>query len=176
MRSLFAVVLLLAACGPCPKPPTAPAAPGASPEGGAGAGVAAPAGEHGDVPCARYGTLGLYAVPHGKEQRTHPAFAEAEVAYETALMSDDQQDPVSSAKSYLACAVALRAVPDDDWQRALADQNADVCYYNVMVMYANAGRFASEGRAVLDQAAADDPRLADKLRGYLAEPLADCAR
>ncbi len=172
MRAVLACALLLAACGPCPTP----AKPGATADAPADVVADGADGVADEWTCARYGVMGLHGVRAGAHTAPHPGLATAQQAYDAALAAAEHEDDLAAAGHFLACARALREVPDDDAQRDTAERNADICYYDAMVAFANAGRFESDGRAQLEQAATDDPRLAAKLREYLADPLHDCAR
>jgi hypothetical protein len=171
MRALLASVLLLAACGPCPKPAAQEPAPG----GAATTGGEVIEPDLAAAPTCAYGSMMTGIAPGDPSPVVEAAQAEFSKGIE--LVAKDpatRADMLAAANHFMACAGALRAIPDDDPVRDFADGTADVCYYNAMGAYATAGRWAAEGKAKFEQAVIDDPRMAEAIRVYLADPLTDC--
>lgn len=107
-----------------------------------------------------------------------PAFddANAQAQHDEELAAGAARtDMATAARHYLACATRFRSVPDDDPLRDAARYNAIGCYENAMYAFAMAGRFGSEGKATLERAIKEDPRMAPELRRMLASPPSDCA-
>lgn len=121
--------------------------------------------DHGSSECAEY---------HAKIGRrpfeaAHAAASKAYAAGEAA-----RQDQSAAAAHFLECARAYHSVPEHDplWNTAL--QNMTVCYSNYALALANAGRFASQGRAVLEQERVAEPRLASTITEILKKSLSEC--
>jgi hypothetical protein len=172
MRVLLAALLLLAACGPCPTP----AAPAPTP-GGDGVTVTGEVVEP-DLaaePTCAYGWM-MVGAPIGEPPPAYEAARkELSAAFELGAKDPSTRaDQLAAANHFMACTVALRAIPDGDPVRDFADGFADVCYYNAMGAFATAGRWTSEGKARFEQAVIDDPRMAQNIRVYLEDPLPDC--
>ena len=107
-----------------------------------------------------------------------PAFddANAQAQHDEELAAGAARtDMAAAARHHLACATRFRTVPDDDPLRDAARYNAIGCYENAMYAFAMAGRFAAEGRATLERAIKEDPRMAPELRRMLSAPPSDCA-
>lgn len=130
--------------------------------------------ELGTPACGLYAMKVLPRRAPGSHASSHPAMASAEAAAEQAATASEGGDHVEAARRYLACATRHREVPEDHPLRAAATANAEICYENAIYSYANAGRFAAEGRAVIERAVAEDPRHADFLRARLADPPSEC--
>ena len=126
--------------------------------------------------CLKYGYYVLYdAIPPSE---TRSAFVAANAAatrdYAIAEDAESKGDHHEAALRFLACAKRYRAVPEADVLWSSAAKNADLCYGNAMLAYANARAFEREGKPALEQAVSDDPRLADAIRARLAKPPTEC--
>lgn len=99
--------------------------------------------------------------------------AKQDHAQATAAVEHDRH--AEAAGHWLACGKRYQTVPDGDPLRALAQQNAEMCFSNAMYAYASGGVLASEGRAKLEQAGDEDRRVAPRIRALLAKAPRDCA-
>ncbi len=169
-------VLVLIGCSGGTGRPTSPApadpiaAPVASDSEETGAAI------HTD--CASYTYYALYhAVPasHTNEETFMAANSAAHADVHAATAAADVGDHHAAAKRFLSCALRYRPIPDASTLIETARKNAASCYKNAVYAYVNAGRFASEGRALLEQAALDDPRMAALIKEQLATAPSDCA-
>lgn len=129
---------------------------------------------------------GMYGVCHSDHASTHCAEFYAkigrrpfEAAHAAALRAHAAgqaatKDQPAAAAHFLECARAYRSVPEQDplWNTAL--RNMTLCYSNYALALANAGRFASQGRAVLEQERLAEPRLASAISELLNKPLSEC--
>jgi hypothetical protein len=102
------------------------------------------------------------------------AIAAAQADYDAATAANDAHHPRAAAQQFLACARRFLAVPKGDPLEDTAIYDAQVCYYDAIYAYANAGAVAAEGKPALEQAAAADPRLAAYIRKELADAPSDC--
>ena len=129
--------------------------------------------------CVPYAYYGLKMTSFPSETGDHAAFHAADGAArehaETATTAADAKRYGDAARAFFACAVDYRAVPAGDPGLALALDNARACYGNAISAFANAGQWASAGRALVERAEHDDPRLADYLRDQVAKAPSDCA-
>jgi hypothetical protein len=103
------------------------------------------------------------------------AITAAQADYDAATKASEAHHPREAAHQFLACARRFLAVPAGDHFEETAIYDAQVCYYDAIYAYANAGALGAEGRAALAQAAADDPRSAAYIRKELADAPDDCA-
>ncbi len=129
---------------------------------------------------------GVYGVCHSDHVSTHCAdfyakigrrpFEAAHAAASLAHAAGQAATPdqPAAAAHFLECARAYRSVPEHDplWKTAL--KNMTACYSNYALALANAGRFASQGRAVLEQERVAEPRLASAISEILNKPLSEC--
>ena len=131
-----------------------------------------------ELPCAAYAIPALYDLSYGSETSGHEAALAAHEAarhaFEAGMSAGDNHQYGEAARLYFECAVHYRLVADSDPQITMITKNAQLCYDSAMYAYAEAGRFAAEGRAALEQAALDDPRLAPSLHKMLANAPTDC--
>jgi len=102
------------------------------------------------------------------------AIVAAHADYDAATAANDAHHPRAAAQKFLACARRFLAVPAGDPLEDSAIYDAQVCYYDAIYAYANAGALGAEGRAALEQAAAADPRSAAYIRKELADAPSDC--
>src|SRR5262249_51966483 len=144
MRLTVAAVSLLAcgavgvvgsACGH--NPPPAPMANAATPAQGVCAGYV-------------YQVLSASAPGEGARPPMVTAYDAASAAAETdvdaANQADAAHDPLTAAHKFLDCAHRFRQVPPGDPMESDALAGAQVCDYDAIYAFANAGRFAREGR------------------------------
>lgn len=177
IRSLAAALLTLLSCASL-RTSTSPPPPTAAP----------PEEQLHCLPYHFYGLYsGMYGVCHSDHVSSHcadfyakigrrpfeAAHAAASLAYAAGTAAT--QDQPTAAAHFLECARAYRSVPEHDplWNTAL--KNMTACYLNYALALANAGRFASQGRAVLEQERITEPRLASAITGILNKPLSECA-
>lgn len=176
IKSMAAALLTLLSCASL-HTSTSPAPPTAEP----------PEEELRCVPYHFYilysGTYGVCHSDHGSSycadffarigRRPFEAAHTAASLAHTAGMAATQDQP-SAAAHFLECARAYRSVPEHDplWNTAL--KNMTLCYSNYALALANAGRFASQGRAVLEQERLAEPRLASAISEILNKPVSEC--
>jgi hypothetical protein len=177
IRSLAAALLTLLSCASL-RTSTSSAPPTAEP----------PEEELHCLPYHFYGLYsGMYGVCHSDHVSSYcadfyakigrrpfeAAHAAASLAHAAGNGSHTTISPVAAAH-FLECARAYRSVPEHDplWNTAL--KNMTACYSNYALALANAGRFASQGRAVLEQERIAEPRLASAITEILNKPLSEC--
>jgi len=159
MRRLISAIILLAlGCGGSSSPPPAAAPAPAQKQESVG-----PVVGHGS--CEYF----LYALKMVGDGDNHPAFGIAAAAADEGEAADQAGDSKAAARKFLDCARAFRDVPDDHVQRSLAAENAGYCYKNAYYCFGKANAFKSEGRAVLEKARGEDPRMATVLDELLAK-------
>ncbi|MBA3549061.1 MAG: hypothetical protein H0T76_21465 [Nannocystis sp.] len=134
-----------------------------------------------DIQCGRYGhgvLMGGRSTRNGASDA--PAFDAAQAAaerdVEAAELANEARDDRAAAEHFLACAQRYRAVPDADPLHRTARRNAMTCYRNTRWAYANAGLWASEGKAAFTLAVQEDPRHSAELEQMLATPVTECTR
>jgi hypothetical protein len=150
MKRLLAIVMLVG-CGAPPRPVTPPPV------------TLTPA------TCGTYAYLELGGTRDGDEVGAFDA-ASHDVA--TAAAATERGDARAAALAYLACAGRFRAVTGSGHDTAFA--SATMCYRNASWAFANAGRWAAEGKAALEAAAKDDPAHAAELAQLVASPPSEC--
>lgn len=128
-------------------------------------------------PCTAYEFYGLSLTSFPSETGAHDAFDTADAAarahYDRGAAAGATRDYAEAAKEFLACGGAYRAVPDADPGIATAIKNAQRCYKNAILSFANAGTLHAQG-VLLDLTASDDHRLADYIRAELAKAPIEC--
>jgi hypothetical protein len=170
--AIFSILLAACASSPPPPSPAAAKAPAATTVESTG-----PGGPHDDKrksKCAQvqYVFKVMYSGAAGPLSPFHTADDAAKADYERAAAATE--DPHAAALHFLDCAKRYRVVPDGDSSWAIAKANAEVCYYDTIYAFANASHFADEGKALLEQAATEDPRLASYINGQLEHPPTEC--
>ena len=165
MRWLGTTIVMAAlGCGgtsPAPaSPPASPPPPSAQEE------TVQPVMGHGTCGYALYGLKMVSAPEH---RANHAAFGVAAAAADQGQAAYDAGDGKAAAHHFLDCARAFRDVPDDHFQRDTARENAESCYKNAYYSFGKANAFKSEGRALLEAARADDPRMTPVLDDLLAK-------
>jgi hypothetical protein len=153
-----AMVMAALGCGSSRAPSSAPAP--AQEE------TAGPVMGHGSCGYALYG-LEMVSAPEHREN--HAAFGIAAAAADQGQAAYDAGDGKAAGHHFLDCARAFRDVPDDHFQRDTARKNAESCYKNAYYSFGTANAFKSEGRALLQSARADDPRMAPVLDELLGK-------
>ncbi len=178
MHAWFVLVLIGCSGGTGrPTSPTSPAPATPAPTAEASA-PAEPAIGMVEPECAPYVYYSLnHALPgsHTNEEAFMAANSAAHADVHAATAAADARDHHAAAKRFLSCALRYRPIPDASTLIETARKNAASCYKNAVYAYVNAGRFASEGRALLEQAALDDPRMAALIKEQLATAPSDCA-
>lgn len=122
--------------------------------------------------CGKYGYKMLFT--YASSRGVPSELGEAERAY-TAALAAEEKTSGSGAQGFLECAKLYRTIPDNDPARSTANANAEVCYYNAVYAFGNAGKFKSQGLAALKSAAAADARMASYILRLLEDPPVDCA-
>ena len=176
IRSLAAALLTLLSCASL-RTSTSPAPPITE----------APEEELHCLPYHFYGLYsGMYGVCHSDHVSSYCADFYAQIgrrpfeaahtagslAHEAGM--EATHDQPSAAAHFLECARAYRSVPEHDPLWNIALKNMTACYSNYALALANAGRFASQGRAVLEQERIAEPRLASAITEILNKPLSEC--
>ncbi len=161
---LAATVVIVVGCGHA-----APTAKAPAEEAGGGIGM-----------CAAYAYMGMGMEAHSESDggelvtAVDDAQAFAQNDYDAAVKADEAHHPREAARHFLDCAHRFLNVPADDPMLSSAVGEAQVCYYDAIYAFANAGAFVSEGKAALEAAATADARNAAYIRGELAKPPSDC--
>lgn len=174
MQLRATIVIVLAACSRPPPAASPPSATTSSVVSLPGAPSVQPRDDKSKCSQVLYVFKVLYAGSAGPLSPFHSADSAAKADYELAAASTDDQR--AAALHFLDCAKRYRAVPDADASWSTAQENAQVCYYDAIYAFANASRFAAEGKALLESAATEDPRLASYIYGQLARPPTECRR
>jgi len=159
-RSISAVILMTLGCGGSSSRPAAAPAPAPAQEQSV-----EPVIGHGSCD---YGLLGLKLVSAPEHRENHSAFGIAAAAADQGQAAYDAGDGKAAGRHFLDCARAYRDVPDDHFQRAAAAENAESCYKNAYYSFGKANAFKSDGRALLEKARVEDPRMAALLDKLLA--------
>lgn len=123
---------------------------------------------------AACGTYGYKMIFTYASSRGVPAELDDAARAFTAALTAEEKLSGSGAQGFLECAKRYRTIADKDPARSTADANAQVCYYNAVYAFGNAGKFKTMGLGALKRAAAEDARMASYIQGLLKDPPVEC--